>query len=852
MNYSLDTLQEWDEKICAIGKKYQLDWFDINYESIDYYEMIGAMAHHGMPSFYSHWSFGKAFERTHQMYNLGQEGLPYELIINSNPSIAYLMRENPLPLQILIMAHCVGHSDFFKNNRMFKNTRPEGVIQRFRSAKRRFQGYIEDPTISIDEVEKIIDACHAIQFQTTKHGLRKRSQLEIKQEKIDELRKAQYSRNNLLIDKLEKDLDKFPLEPDYDILGFIVENAKIPDWKLDIIEVIREEGQYFWPQIQTKISNEGWACVTGDTLIDTENGLITAKELVEQRKGMVFDGNKYQNLVDWHYNPSTDRVKITTSRGYTIHGSTKHRIWTGFEWKYLTDIKIDDEIKLAIGDNKWSNKYQQIKQCIFQKESIKNLCEKFSISESQINGHRSGRKTKADIDTLNFVSDIVDNQKDFSNLYLKNKSNIKFPEIICEKLANIIGMIIGDGGFWARKDSNRLKSVFTSGDDQLKDLFSSHIEYLFNKAPYIKWQQTRWRVELPSDIIVKWFVKTFNFHVGNTAKIKFIPDQIMKSPKSVVVSLLRGLYDTDGCAAKNGNIIYVTTSTVLSKQIHELLLKFGIMSTLSVVKSHNINHNDCYRITISGFAVKIFRDEIGFNLTRKQEVLDNFIKNKKWFSKVKDTVKIVKIEHDIGEVYDFTVENTHQYRASCFINHNSYNHYKICHDLELPSELHLPIIKSHNQVIRPHIGSINPYHLGFHMFQHIEKKYGYNECLIARESCHDSSFIRQYLDQDLCEELNLFSYSKKKYEGITIDDISYDEGWEQVRNDLAKSVGGGSIPVVYVEEVQKNGDLIIHHEHDGRDLEVEHAKNVLHHIKSLWGNDAKLVAKINNDLIKID
>ena len=117
MNWSLDDLKKWDEKVCELAEEYDLDWFPITYEVCDYYEMIGHMSYHGMPSHYQHWSYGKSFERTHQMYNMGAEGLPYELIINSNPSIAYLMRQNPLYLQVLIMAHCVGHSDFFKNNR---------------------------------------------------------------------------------------------------------------------------------------------------------------------------------------------------------------------------------------------------------------------------------------------------------------------------------------------------------------------------------------------------------------------------------------------------------------------------------------------------------------------------------------------------------------------------------------------------------------------------------------------------------------------------------------------------------------------------------------------------------------
>ena len=851
MNYKLSDLEEWDQKIIEISKRYKLDHFPIHYELIDYYEMIGAMAHHGMPSMYNHWSFGKAFERTHQMYNAGQEGLPYELIINSDPSIAYLMRENPLPLQILIMAHCVGHSDFFKNNRMFKNTRPNGVIQRFRSAKKRLQSYIEDPTIGIDEVEKIIDACHAIQFQTTKHGLRRRKQEEIRDEKLLELKKAKENNDNYLKDKIQKELDRIPLEPDYDLLGFISDNAKLPDWKKDIIEIIRDEGQYFWPQIQTKVANEGWACVTGDTLIDTSDGLITAKELVENKKGIVFDGKNYQDLIDWHYNPSTERVKIITNRGYTIHGSTKHRVLVGSEWKYLTELKVGDEISISAGNNIWASNYQKIIPALKEKQSAKILAKVFNVSTAQIARHRAGIKTEADLNNLNKISEIMDESKDFSNLFLKGKKDIKFPEIICEKLANTIGMIIGDGGFWGRKDSDRIKSVFTTGDDELKELFVSHIENLFGDTPRVKWEISKWRVEIPSDIIVKWFVKTFNFHIGNTAKIKFIPNQIMQSPKTVVSALLRGLFDTDGCASKNGNsVIYVTTSAILAKQIHELLLKFGIISTLSTVKSNNEHHNDCYRISITGASVKIFRDEIGFNLSRKQSKLDNFINNKKWFLKSKNTVKITSIENDIGEVYDFTVKNTHKYRASCFINHNSFHHYNICHDLNLPSEYHLPIIKSHNQVIRPFLGSINPYHLGFHIFQHIEKKYGYNECLIAREACHDGSFIRQYLDEELCLELNLFTYSKKSG-GTFIDEVSDEEGWEKIRNELSKSVGGGSIPIVYVEEVNKN-ELIVRHEHDGRDLDLDHARNVVKHIKTLWSNSVKLLAKINNELVSID
>ena len=101
-DWTFSDLEKYDNEICEIAKEKDLDWFPIIYEVCDYYEMMGHMSYHGMPSHYRHWSYGKSFERTHQMYNLGVEGLPYELIINANPSIAYLMRENPLYLQTLI------------------------------------------------------------------------------------------------------------------------------------------------------------------------------------------------------------------------------------------------------------------------------------------------------------------------------------------------------------------------------------------------------------------------------------------------------------------------------------------------------------------------------------------------------------------------------------------------------------------------------------------------------------------------------------------------------------------------------------------------------------------------------
>ena len=431
--WNIDLLEEWDEKIGVLAKEEGLDWFPIRYEICDYFSMIGHMSYHGMPTHYGHWSNGKQFERTHQMYNLGMEGLPYELIINSDPSISYLMRENPAYLQILIMCHCVGHSDFFKHNRMFQNTRPETVVQRFRNAKKRIQGYVEDTHIGIDNVERVLDAAHALQFQTDRYPIEKLSPKELKQKYIKLINNDETGKYSHI------DIEKIPLEPQYDMLGFIVDYGNLPDWKKDVITIVREQAQYFIPQIQTKIMNEGWA------------------------------------------------------------------------------------------------------------------------------------------------------------------------------------------SFW---------------------------------------------------------------------------------------------------------------------------------------------------------------------------------------------------------------------------------HYRLMHKLELPQEYHIPFLKSHNQVIRPHIGGLNPYHLGFEMFRRIEERFGIEECFLARESAHDVSFLRQYLTEEDAQDLGLFSFARKRDE-YKITDISDEGGWKKVKQDLLTNIGTNPIPVIRINEVTDENILVLEHDHDGRDLDLQHADEVVLHISSLWGDVVKLYTNVEGDTWEI-
>lgn len=263
MEYTVMQLEEWDNRITDIARAEGLDWYPQEYEICNYEDMICYEAYVGMPSHYPHWSYGKTYERKKTLYKYNLEGLPYEMVINSNPCIAYLMRDNTLLLQILTMAHVYGHNDFFKNNRLFvEGTKANYTVEMFKNHSDRIRSYVEDPTIGYEKVERILDAAHAIRYHTTRFiGLKNISE----KEKKERLLKKYYEdikARSPLDDKKDvpfPDLNKIPLEPTDDIMGFLIEYSDLEDWEKDILHIVKEETKYFIPQIETKIMNEGWA-----------------------------------------------------------------------------------------------------------------------------------------------------------------------------------------------------------------------------------------------------------------------------------------------------------------------------------------------------------------------------------------------------------------------------------------------------------------------------------------------------------------------------------------------------------------------------------------------------------------
>ncbi|HEY8462467.1 MAG TPA: SpoVR family protein [Bacillota bacterium] len=263
-SFTMAELVAWNQRLEGCAREAGLDFYPQEFEICSYEAMLGYEAYTGMPSHYPHWSYGKAFDRLHTLYRLNLTGLPYEMVINSNPCLAYLMRDNGLLLQILTMAHVYGHNDFFKGNRMFSHTRPELTVEMFKNHAERVRSYVQDPGIGYAQTERILDAAHAVRFQTNRMpGARQLTTEERKQRLLDDYYSKLQGENRDSLNgpsSLEPpDLTKVPLEPEADLLGFILEYGRLNEWERDLVQIVRNETEYFLPQVETKILNEGWA-----------------------------------------------------------------------------------------------------------------------------------------------------------------------------------------------------------------------------------------------------------------------------------------------------------------------------------------------------------------------------------------------------------------------------------------------------------------------------------------------------------------------------------------------------------------------------------------------------------------
>ena len=296
-DWTFELIHDYHAVIRATAERYGLDTYPNQLEVITAEQMMDAYASVGMPVNYRHWSYGKEFIATERNYKRGQMGLAYEIVINSDPCIAYLMEENTMAMQALVIAHaCYGHNSFFKGNYLFRMWTDASSIIDYLVYAKNYVAECEERH-GLDAVEQLLDSCHALM----NHGVdryRRPTKLSLAEERARQHEREAYAQQQINDlwrtlprgkDKAEdeKTARRFPDEPQENLLYFIEKNAPLLEpWQREIVRIVRKVAQYFYPQRQTQVMNEGWATFWHHRLLNQmyDDGYLSDGMMIEWLK----------------------------------------------------------------------------------------------------------------------------------------------------------------------------------------------------------------------------------------------------------------------------------------------------------------------------------------------------------------------------------------------------------------------------------------------------------------------------------------------------------------------------------------------------------------------------------------
>jgi len=432
---SLDNIWKAIEKIAQ--EEYGLDYYPPQFDVISSEQMMDAYTSNGLPVMYNHWSFGKNYAQTENSYKRGQMGLAFEIVINSKPCINYIMEENSQVMQTLVMAHAaVGHSSFFKGNYLFRQwTDADSIVDYLLFAK----NYILkcEEKYGHEAVESLLDTCHALEYHgvdkykkprrmsAEKEMKRQQERITYAEQRVDDLWKT--------LPPVEKDEEieerkRFLSEPQENILYFVEKNAPLlKDWEREIVRIVRKKAQYFYPQMQTKVMNEGWASFWHYTILHRmyEKGLIHdghILEILKSHTGVIYqpdwDDERYSGINPYYlgFNMFMDIKRIceepteedkrwfpdlaNTDWLESITYAMKNFKDESFILQYLSPKLIRDLKLIIIEDKESSTKYKvsdihddigyrTVREKLAKQYEIANIIPNIQITDFDIEGDRT-------------------------------------------------------------------------------------------------------------------------------------------------------------------------------------------------------------------------------------------------------------------------------------------------------------------------------------------------------------------------------------------------------------------------------------------------------------------------------
>jgi stage V sporulation protein R len=852
-------LRDIQRQVEGWAREFGLDFYETIFEVLGYDEVNMVAAYGGFPNRYPHWRFGMEYEQLSKGYEYGLSKI-YEMVINNNPSYAYLLESNMDVDQKLVMAHVYGHVDFFKHNFSFAHTNRK-MMDEMANHATRVRRIID--RVGIEPVESFIDRALSLENLINQHAPhfapRVKRNPDDPEERIEVhgfKNKREYMSGFInpreFLDEQRKKLEderakskKFPERPERDVLLFLLDHAPLERWEADILSVVRDEAYYFAPQGQTKIMNEGYACVLPETLVFTDRGLVTMGEVVQGEGALVCDGEGTRKIFDRNVFRNRATIAMRTKRGLSLCGSENHRVLLADNatWKRLDELRPGDRIAIRGGENLWP------------KEQVK-LDDRPDprLRVASGGGGAAARAVAVELSSL------PDDDPMSNKLRYGTRKAARLPAVLDERLAQFAGYLVGDGHISTVKRNLGL----TTGDEPQARAFAELSYELFDQLCTMKLDENRWRVLMHSTTVAEFLIDHLGFTHGPSARFKEVPPAILRSPKSVVAAFLRAYFDCDGYAGKGG-IILSTSSDKLAEQTQLLLLNFGILSRRRKAKDGR------WQLHVYGQSAGVFLTEIGFGLERKQLALHEYVNKRRWFKKETWDDEVVELRPGRADVFDISVEETHRYAAGGFINHNSYWHSTIMTQRALKDSELIDYADHHSGTMGVRPGAINPYKLGIELWRHIEERWNkgrfgkeYDDCddlrarrawdkktglgrkkiFEVRKHYNDITFIDEFLTAEFAAEQKLFVYGFNE-KGNRWEIL--DREFQKVKQKLLQQLTNFGQPIIEVVDgnFENRGELLLAHRHEGVDLRVDYAKDTLTNLQAMWRRPVGIVTRVD-------
>ena len=246
-------LARLNREIEQYAREYGLDFYETFFEMLDFEEMNMVAAYGGFPNRYPHWKFGMEYERLNKSYAYGLHKI-YEMVINNDPCYAYLLEDNHLVDQKIVMAHVYGHCDFFKNNIWFSKTNRK-MMDSMANHATKIRKYIDK--YGIDRVESFIDLCLCLDDLIDHHSVfieRRTKPSQSPDEEPAMVRKIaaseymdEFINPKEFIEQQKQKIEderqkrrRFPEDPQKDVLLFLLETAPLENWQRDVLWMIRD------------------------------------------------------------------------------------------------------------------------------------------------------------------------------------------------------------------------------------------------------------------------------------------------------------------------------------------------------------------------------------------------------------------------------------------------------------------------------------------------------------------------------------------------------------------------------------------------------------------------------------